>query len=117
MTTIDDNDEALASRLRDLLDLEEGWDGGQAQPVSQQSALNALHFFVVNQHLLVSMPSGVVPVARRDQPSGIQIEWHLNGASIELEFDPDGTTELAIFTKNQKYATLGDIIRTIQSLT
>lgn len=85
----------LPDRLRDaawildavtaLLGPAEGWDGRRAHPVTQEAAMAALEIagrLVAGHHLLPEifpLPDG-----------GLQLEWHVFGAGVEIEVDGAG---------------------------
>jgi hypothetical protein len=67
--------------LLDMLELERGWDGERASPLTWPSALDAMSFLRRVMKPGVSLPS-FVPL-----PSGgIQLEWHEGGLDIEARF-------------------------------
>ena len=88
-------DGCLPERLRDvawildtvnsLLGLAEGWDGRHALAVTEAAAMAALVIAVrlVDGHHLVPQ---IVPLP----DGGLQLEWHVFGADVEIEVDGSG---------------------------
>lgn len=67
-----------APRFLALLDLKKNWNSYGAPPIDVETAIAADMF--LNKHV------NIVPTAK----GGIQLEWHVNGLDIEIEFDKKG---------------------------
>lgn len=71
---------AVETRLKELMNLEIGWDGYQGQPVA---LANVVFAFCMLESICTgdSLAPQIVPGSSGD----IQLEWHLQGGSIELD--------------------------------
>lgn len=76
--------EPVAWRVLEILDLQENWDSYGARPVEHDSAARVLDTLAVTMPEDGPPPS-LVPTAQ----GGIQVEWHINGIDLEVEFEPD----------------------------
>lgn len=76
--------------LTALLDLAPGWDTYDARPVDPLCVDRAKAFLA--GAWAVPVPDG-----------GVQLEWHVNGWDLEVEFHPDGTASiLAVDTREEE---------------
>ena len=71
--------------FNELLTMEVGWDSYAGASTSHTSARLALSFLADVMHDNSPLPS-FVPTAA----GGVQLEWHLESADIEVDFDPRG---------------------------
>jgi len=72
----------IRRRLQALSQLEEGWDGQKAKPVSHSNIDIALQVLLGVMQTGTPVPT-LVPTVR----GGLQIEWHLQDVDIELEIE------------------------------
>jgi len=72
--------EPTARKLVELLKLESGWDSYSAKPISPHHVEGMFELLceILEAH---TPPPSVVPTTR----GGIQVEWHRNGADLEIE--------------------------------
>ena len=73
-------EEALTSRIGDLISLPIGWDGYNGKPVSWQCAQFAMEILQRLYRENVPPPS-IVP----GSDGSLQMEWHRNGYDVELD--------------------------------
>lgn len=78
-------DDDFVRAVRQVLQLPPGWAGPGSRPVTREALVGAFEF--IRRRLPVTSPRpSVVPTG----PGGIQLEWHLPGLDVEVEFDVDG---------------------------
>ena len=82
----------LATALQQLGRLEANWDSYDALPPSRLAVERA--WFLASALVDMGLPPPQIFPTRR---GGLQMEWHAPHASLELEFDPNGTTGVFIF--------------------
>lgn len=78
---------AVQSRLVALSQLPPDWDSYGARAVQHTAIQSALRF-------LAWIPDAPIPAVVPVATGGVQVEWHLPGLDIELEFQPDGRMHL-----------------------
>lgn len=111
--------DGLTQRLRDLLQLEDGWDSyGGISP--RRHLLEAGLRFVEPLLSVDIAPPHVVPTSR----GGIQFEWHVGGRELEIEvvgpdrfelfFEDEGTGELV--EKQVASRHLGQVVELVNRL-
>jgi hypothetical protein len=91
----------LGATLQDLATLEDDWDGYGALPPTR-GALERV-WYLASMLVEEGFP---VPQAFPTRKGGLQLEWHAPHASLEWEFDPNGSTGLFIFDDHRTGATL-----------
>ncbi len=85
MTEMDQR--SVFQQALELADLEFDWDTYGNEPPIEQPAINAACEFLVEHFDEVSRKAAsVVPTSG----GGIQVEWHQNGADLEIEWDGKG---------------------------
>lgn len=78
-------DDDFVRAVSRILRLPSGWAGPGSRPVTREALVGALEF--IRRRLPVTSPRpSVVPTAQ----GGIQLEWHLPGCDVEVEFDAHG---------------------------
>ncbi|MBO0821167.1 MAG: hypothetical protein J2P26_09985 [Nocardiopsaceae bacterium] len=75
----------LAEELTKLLVLPPGWDGGTADRVTAEAAVEAVRVLAS-----VASVDTIVPQLFPLADGGVQIEWHVDGNDIEIEIDGSG---------------------------
>jgi len=75
----------VESEINRLLSLDKKWDGHRARPVTDEAAGSTISiiFRLCDE---ISLPPQFFPLP----DGGVQIEWHVDGASVEIEVDPMG---------------------------
>lgn len=76
---------ATRDRLNELLRLQEGWDGLGAPPVAQVAAMTAIQW-LNNLSDDETVSPQIFPLVN----GGVQMEWLVNGDSLEVEVSPTG---------------------------
>lgn len=71
----------MQRRLEYLRILTNGWDG--------EDALAPTDAAVTLAELVLSTPGNAIPLIN----GGVQIEWHLKGADVEIVISPEGVQE------------------------
>lgn len=80
-----------AERIRYLQSLGEGWDGYGSSGVSPRLANAVVRF--LSAPLWASTPRPrIVPTSR----GGLAVEWRVPPATLELEFDPQGSVDVYV---------------------
>jgi hypothetical protein len=67
-----------AAKFMQLLDLKKNWNSYGAEPIDFEAAQAA--------DLFLNKQVNIVPTSK----GGVQLEWHVNGLDIEIEFDKNG---------------------------
>lgn len=81
--------EVALNRIRDLAALGPNWDSYGARPLQRDAIVHAIRLLAVVMQSHVSSPE-IVPTSS----GGLQLEWHRNGAVLEMEVTPERRVEV-----------------------
>ena len=91
---------AVLGKITSYLALKENWDSYRAAKINPYIAADALEFLAKNKSISFSIPHAVA------LPNGcVQLEWHINGVDLEIEFL--GENQISVFCENMN---TGDIL-------
>jgi hypothetical protein len=76
----------VEAELNRLVRLEEGWDGRRAREVTDEAVVSSVEalFALVGDHTWPAPQFFPLP------DGGLQFEWHMGGAAVEVEVDSEG---------------------------
>ena len=87
----------VEAQLNRLLELPKGWDGRHAKPTTEEALRTTVHllFAISNEH---SISPQFFPLS----DGGIQFEWHVAGAAIEIEVEGSGEAYAVVLDESRK---------------
>ncbi|MER7275859.1 hypothetical protein ABT369_15510 [Dactylosporangium sp. NPDC000244] len=77
--------ESVIEAMTDITMLEYGWDGEQAQPLSDRAFEMAITI-LVDTMSIDTVPPQIVPT----YDGGLQLEWHCAGVDLEVAVESNG---------------------------
>jgi len=104
--------DVLSFRLNELLAMRPGWLDGRGNELSDEAVVAAVEmvFEILRDK---AVPPQFFPLP----DGGIQFEWHLNGNSVEVEVEPDGSAFAVAETADKRVVIEEDVEPpTVQSL-
>lgn len=94
----------LVAELNEVLDLPDGWAGGQSKAPTSEVALDGLR--VLHDLSTVGLPAPqLVPTV----DGGMQFEWHTCGIDLELTVLPSGERDAYVFDWTREVESAGTI--------
>jgi len=90
--------DAVMLKLNELLDLPHNWDTYGADRINVNSTIFIFEMLVELISKGIPQPA-IVPITE----GGVQMEWHINGANLEISMQPDRATEYYIYHDQNVY--------------
>jgi hypothetical protein len=97
----------LEDELNQLLKLSLAWDGHRASQITMEAVINAAYFFHA-----ISDQSSILPQFFPLPDGGVQFEWHVGGAALEIEVDATGAAHALALTADGQVSFAADITLT-----